>query len=77
MLHITKRLPQGQSLKFRLLKLSMLPLTGSLRLLLTAYRGLLIVLSLTNLSEYTGSCAGALETTKCTVEGLAFFYSDL
>ena len=62
---------------FYAVTVSVLTLSCSFRLLLTAYRGLLIVLSLTDLSKYTGSCAGALETTKCTVEGLAFFYSDL
>ncbi len=55
----------------------MLSLTSSFRLLLTAYRGLLVVLSLAYFSKNTGSCTGALETTQCTVKGLAFLNSDL
>ncbi len=58
-------------------KLSVLSLTSSLRLLLTSYRGLLVVLSLTYFSKNTGSGTGALKTTQCTVKGLAFLNSDL
>ena len=58
-------------------KLSVLSLTSSLRLLLTSYRGLLVVISLTYFSTTTGSGLGALKTTPCTVKGLAFLNSDL
>ena len=53
-----------------------LALSSRLRLLLTAYRRLLVMLSLTYLSEYTRTSAGTLETTQSTVKGLIFFKSD-
>ena len=60
---------------FRKDKLLILSLSSSLRLLLTLYAGLLIMLSLTKLGKNAGLLALSLETTKCTVESLIFFYS--
>ena len=55
----------------------MLSLSRSFRLLLSLYRGLLIVLSLTNLSENAGLSARTLEPAKRTVKGLILLNSNL
>ena len=57
-------------------KLLILAFSGSLRLLLALYAGLLIMLSLTELGKNTGLNALSLETTKRAIESLIFFYSN-
>lgn len=47
---------------------SMLALTSSLRLFLAFYRGLLIMLSFTNLSKHTATGALPLKPSKGTVK---------
>ena len=55
-------------------KLLVLSLTCSLRLLLTLYAGLLIVLSLAELGKDSGTSTLTLKTTERTVKRLAVFY---
>ena len=62
---------------FALSVLLILTLSSSLRLLLALYAGLLIMLSLTKLGKNTALLALSLETTKCAIESLVFFNSDL
>ena len=57
-------------------KLLILAFSGSLRLLLALYAGLLIMLSLTKLGKNAGLLALSLKTTKRAVESLIFFYSN-
>ena len=57
-------------------KLLILSLSCSLRLLLTLYAGLLIMLSLTKLGKNTRLLALSLETTKCAVESFIFLNSN-
>ena len=57
-------------------KLLILAFSGSLRLLLALYAGLLIMLSLTELGKNTGLNALSLETTKSVIESLIFFNSN-
>ena len=57
-------------------KLFILSLSCSLRLLLTLYAGLFVVLSLTKLSENARTSGCALKATKCTIKRLAFFNFD-
>ena len=52
--------------------LLILSLSCSFRLLLTLYAGLFIVLSLTELCEYTGACTLLLEATKSVIKRFAF-----
>lgn len=54
----------------------MLSLSCCLRLLLAAYRRLLIVLSLTNFCKNSGSGARTLESAKRTIKGLTVLNSD-
>ena len=58
-------------------KLLILALSCSLSLLLTLNAGLLVMLSLTKLGKNTGLLALSLETTKCAIESLILFNSDL
>ena len=51
-----------------------LSLTGCLRLLLTLYAGLLVMLSLTNLLLDAGLGAISLKSAKGAVQRLIFFY---
>ena len=60
-------------LQIKLLKLA---LSCSLSLLLTLYAGLLVMLSLAKLGHDTGLNALSLETTKCIIKSLIFFYSN-
>ena len=53
-----------------------LSLTGCLRLLLTFYAGLLVMLSLTNLLLNACLRAVSLETAKCAVQRLVLFYDN-
>ena len=55
----------------------MLSLASCFRLLLSLYRRLLVMFSLTNLCENTGLCARTLKSAKCTVKGLAFLNFNL
>ena len=57
-------------------ELLVLTLARSLRLLLTLYAGLLIMLSLAELGEHTGSRALAFKAAKSAVKRLILFYSD-
>ena len=70
-----KRTPAGV-LFLKRYKLLILSLSSSLRLLLTLYAGLLIMLSLTKLGKNAGLLALSLKTTKCTIKSLIFFYSN-
>ena len=58
-------------------KLLVLAFSGSLRLLLALYAGLLVMLSFTKLGKNTGLLALSFKTTKCAIESLILFYSDL
>ena len=58
-------------------KLLILAFSGSLRLLLALYAGLLIMLSLTELGKNTGLYALSLKTTTRTVKSFILFYSNL
>ena len=55
-------------------KLLVLSLACSLRLLLTLYAGLFIVLSLTKLGKDTRTSTLTLKTTERAVQGLALFH---
>ena len=52
--------------------LFVLSLSCCFRLLLALYAGLFIVLSLTELCEYTGACTLLLEATKSVIKRFAF-----
>ena len=52
--------------------LFILSLSCCFRLLLALYAGLFIVLSLTELCEYTGACTLLLEATKSVIKRFAF-----
>ena len=54
-----------------------LALSRSFGLLLTLYAGLLVVLSLTELCKYSGTCTLTLKPTKGAVEIFAFLDSYL
>ena len=51
-------------------------LSCCLRLFLTLYAGLFIMLSFAELCEYTGSCTLTLKTAKSTVKSFAFLNSN-
>ena len=57
-------------------KLLILAFSGSLRLLLALYAGLLIMLSLTKLGQNARLNALSFETTKRVIESFILFYSD-
>ena len=57
-------------------KLLELTLSSSLRLLLTLYAGLFVVLSLTELGKDATLLALSLESTKCAIESLVFLNSN-
>ena len=57
-------------------KLLILAFSGSLRLLLALYAGLLIMLSLTELGKNAGLNTLSLKTTKRAIKCFILFYSD-
>ena len=62
---------------YEIIKLFVLSLASSFRLLLALYAGLLIVFSLAKLGKDAGTSHCTLKAAKCAVKRLAFFNFNL